>query len=227
MTWRKLKFRHILFQMEQIGVNSFWIVVLTGSFTGMVFAFQSYVVLQKLAAEQLVGSFVAVGMVRELGPVLSGLMVVGRAGSAITAEIATMQVTEQVEALRVLHIHPFQYLIVPRVIAGLCIMPFLTIFGILFGILGGLFVVTHVLGLYAHDYLNSFVTSIDSAAIVTALVKSALFGLGLSFIGCYVGYNSAGGARAVGIATTRGVVAASLFILVCNYLITRLLEAAP
>src|ERR1700722_18878479 len=122
------RLHRILFHANRIGVDSLLIVVLTGSFTGMVFALQSYIGFQRVGGEQFIGAVVALGMVRELGPVLTGLMVTGRAGSAIAAEIGTMRITEQIDALTTLRINPFQYLVVPRILGGTIIMPFLTIF---------------------------------------------------------------------------------------------------
>ena len=138
--------------MNTIGVESFNIIMLTGLFTGMVVALQSYIGFQRVGGEQFIGAVVALGMVRELGPVLTGLMVTGRAGSAIAAEIGTMRITEQIDALRTLRIDPFQYLIVPRIVASTIMSPCLTAFSMVFGVLGGYLVCVHMLELSPEDY---------------------------------------------------------------------------
>jgi phospholipid/cholesterol/gamma-HCH transport system permease protein len=154
----RLKVQKTLYQMNRIGVESFNIIVLTGMFAGMVFALQSYIGFQRVGGEQFIGAVVALGMIRELGPVLSGLMVTGRACSAIAAEIGTMRITEQLDALRTLRIDVFQYLVVPRILAGTIIMPFLTIFSMIFGVIGGYVVCVYILELSPVDYHNSIRT---------------------------------------------------------------------
>lgn len=220
----RLSLSKLFFQMNQIGVDSFNIVVLTGTFTGMVFALQSYIGFQRVGGEQFIGAVVALGLIRELGPVLSGLMVAGRAGSAITAELGTMRITEQIDALVTLRIKPFQYLIVPRMLGGFVIMPFLTIFSMIFGIVGGYMICVYVLGLSPEDYVNSIKGYVELSDITSGLKKSAAFGLILSWVGCYKGYNTSGGARGVGISTTQSVVTSSILILVSNYFLTKMLE---
>ena len=133
----RLKLKKLFVHANRIGVKSLGIVVLTGSFTGMVFALQSYIGFQRVGGEQFIGAVVALGLIRELGPVLTGLMVTGRAGSAITAEIGTMRITEQIDALRTLRINTLQYLVVPRILAGIAILPCLTVFAMWSGIIGG------------------------------------------------------------------------------------------
>lgn len=214
----------MLNQMGQVGVDSFSIIVLTGSFAGMVFALQSYIGFQRVGGEQFIGAVVALGMIRELGPVLTGLMVTGRAGSAIAAEIGTMSITEQIDALRTLRIDVFQYLVVPRIVAGTMILPFLTIFSMIFGVIGGYIVCVHVLGLSPQDYKSSIRNYVEMSDIVGGLVKAGTFGFILSLVGTYKGYYTRGGARGVGIATTQSVVLSSVLILIFNYFITKLLE---
>lgn len=214
----------MLSQMNQIGVDSFSIIMLTGGFAGMVFALQSYIGFQRVGGEQFIGAVVALGMIRELGPVLTGLMVTGRAGSAIAAEIGTMSITEQIDALKTLRINVFQYLIVPRVVAGTIILPFLTIFSMIFGIIGGFIVCVHVLGLSPEDYKSSIRTYVELSDVAGGLIKAGSFGLILSLVGTYKGYNTRGGARGVGISTTQSVVLSSVLILIFNYFITKLLE---
>lgn len=211
-------------QMERIGVESVNIVVLTGSFTGMVFALQSYIGFQRVGGEQFIGAVVALGMIRELGPVLTGLMVTGRAGSAITAELGTMSITEQIDALITLRINPFQYLVVPRMLGATIIMPFITIFAMICGIAGGYLVCVYVLELSPEDYLNNIRTYVEISDIRGGLIKAAFFGLILSWVGCYKGYNTTGGARGVGRSTTQSVVTSSIMILIANYVLTKMLE---
>lgn len=211
-------------QMEHIGVDSLTIVILTGTFTGMVLALQSYIGFKRVGGEQLIGTIVALGMIRELGPVLTGLMVTGRAGSAIAAEIGTMRITEQIDALRTLRLDIFQYLVVPRMIAGTIILPCLALFSMICGIVGGYAICVHVLGLSPEDYINSIRTYVELADIRGGLVKSMIFGLILTWVGTYKGFYTSGGARGVGIATTQSVVTSSIMILISNYFITKMLE---
>jgi len=220
----KLKLHKTLAQMNTIGVESFNIIMLTGGFTGMVFALQSYIGFQRVGGEQFIGALVALGMVRELGPVLTGLMVTGRAGSAIAAEIGTMRITEQIEALRTVRINIFQYLVVPRILAGTIMLPCLAAFSMLFGIMGGYFVCVHVLELSPEDYRHSIKSYVELKDIIGGLIKSAVFGLLLSLVGTYKGYYTSGGARGVGASTTQSVVLGSVMILISNYFLTKLLE---
>jgi phospholipid/cholesterol/gamma-HCH transport system permease protein len=215
----------ILFYANRIGVDSLIIVVLTGSFTGMVFALQSYIGFQRVGGEQFIGAVVALGMIRELGPVLTGLMVTGRAGSAIAAEIGTMQISEQIDALRTLRINPFQYLVVPRIIAGIIILPGLAIFCMMCGIVGGYFICTQILGLSPEDYINSIKTYVEMRDITGGLIKGSTFGLILTWVGTYKGFYTTGGARGVGLATTQAVVTSSIVILISNYFLTKFLES--
>lgn len=220
----KLKVGKVFEQINRIGVDSIYIVVLTGTFSGMVFALQSYIGFQRVGGEQFIGAVVALGMIRELGPVLTGLMVTGRAGSAIAAELGTMSITEQIDALVTLRINPYQYLIVPRVLAGTIALPFLAVFSMLCGIMGGYIICVYVLHLSPEDYMSNIKTYVELADIRGGLIKSAFFGLILSWVGAYKGYRTTGGARGVGISTTQSVVLASILILISNYFLTKLLE---
>jgi phospholipid/cholesterol/gamma-HCH transport system permease protein len=220
----KLKINKVIFQMAGIGVDSITIIILTGAFTGMVFALQSYIGFQRVGGEQFIGAVVALAMVRELGPVLTGLMVTGRAGSAITAEIGSMRITEQIDALKTLNINPYQYLIIPRILASTIIMPFLAVFCMICGVIGGYFVCVYVLGLSSEDYISGIHTYVEMSDIVGGLIKSAVFGFILSWIGSYKGYTTSGGARGVGKSTTSSVVIASILILISNYFLTKVLE---
>lgn len=216
---------HKLFeQINRIGVDSFYIVVLTGTFSGMVFALQSYIGFQRVGGEQFIGAVVALGMIRELGPVLTGLMVTGRAGSAIAAELGTMSISEQIDALVTLRINPFQYLLVPRILAGTIALPFLAIFSMICGIMGGYVLCVYVLHLSPEDYLSNIKTYVELSDIKSGLVKASFFGLILSTVGAYKGYNTTGGAKGVGLSTTQSVVVASILILISNYFLTKLLE---
>jgi len=220
----KLKFSKLMTQMARIGSSSISVVALTGLSSGMAFALQTYIGFRRVGGEHLIGAIVALGMIRELGPVLTGLMVTGRAGSAITAEIGTMQITEQVDALRTLRINIFQYLMVPRLLAGVIVLPLLALFTMICGIIGGYLVCVYALGLSPEDYTSGIRTYVEMPDIVGGLVKSSVFGLILTWVGTYKGYRTYGGARGVGEATTRSVVMASIMILVANYFLTKILE---
>jgi len=214
--------RNLLKQIEEVGIKSIPVVLITGAFTGMVLALQSYTGFKRFNAEAFVGTVVALSMTRELGPVLSGLMVSGRVGSAMAAELGTMQVTEQIDALYTLATNPIKYLIVPRFLASLIIMPILTIFADVVGILGGYLVSVNLLGSNPTVYIRRTYDYLDLEDIYIGLLKACVFGMIIAIIGCYQGFNTQGGAEGVGKATTRAVVMSSLLILVANYFITAL-----
>ncbi len=218
-----IRWRLALRQMEFVGVRSISVVVLTGTFTGMVLALQSYYGFRKFGAEGLVGTTVALSMTRELGPVLTSLMVTARAGSAIAAELGTMRVTEQIDGLTVMAVDPVRYLVVPRILAALAMLPILTVISNFVGILGGYFVGVKLLGINSGVYVTNTVKYIELADIYNGLIKAACFGLILSAIGCYKGYNASGGAAGVGRATTEAVVVASVLILVNDYFLTSIM----
>jgi len=222
--YTRLKLHKTFVQANNIGIGSFNIAVLTGSFAGMVFALQSYIGFQRVGGVQFIGAVVAIAMIRELAPVFTGLMVTARAGSSITAEIGTMRITEQIDALKTLRINIYQYLVVPRILAGTFILPFLTAFAMLCGIIGGYIVCTYVLGLSPDDYINSIKTYVEWADIQGGLIKSAVFGFILTWVGTYKGFYTRGGARGVGKATTQSVVTSSIIILIANYFLTKILE---
>ena len=207
-------------QMEFIGNKSLGVVLLTGMFTGMVMTFQSYRSLKAFSSESIVGGLVAVAMVRELGPVLSALMVNARAGSAVAAEIGTMRVTEQIDALFALGINTVQYLFTPRVLAGFVMLPFLTAISDITGIFGGYLVGVVLLGVDPGIYFAKVVDFVTLSDIVQGTVKAAVFGTLLTHIGTYKGYNTSGGAEGVGTATTEAVVMSAILILFSDYLIT-------
>lgn len=216
----RLKYRQVLQQMEMVGVGSLGIVLLTGSFTGLAFALQSYIGFHRVGTEEFVGLVVTLGMTRELGPVLTGLMVTGRCCSAIAAEIGTMRITEQIDALKTLGIDPYQYLIVPRVVASTIVMPFLTLFSMICGIVGGYLLCIYGLGLNPESYINIIVERVELADVTGGLIKAAFFGFIFSGVGTYRGFNTSGGAQGVGRATTQSVVLGSILILIANYFLT-------
>lgn len=219
----RLKVRQLIVQMHYIGVGSMSIIFLTGSFTGLALALQSYIGFSRVGAEEFIGLVVTLGMTRELGPVLTGLMVTGRCGSSMTAEIGTMKISEQIDALVTLRVNPFQYLVVPRILASTLIMPFITIFSMMCGIIGGYAYCVYALGLNAETYLQIIQERVDLSDITGGLIKSAFFGLIFSWVGTYEGYNTSGGARGVGRATTRSVVIGSIIILIANYFLSAFL----
>jgi len=218
-----LKLRLIFKQMEFVGVKSIFVVVLTGTFTGMVMALQGYYGFRMFNAESLVGSTVALGMTRELGPVLTALMVTARAGSAMAAELGTMRVTEQIDALSVMAANPVKHLIVPRVIAGVIMLPALTIVSDFMGVLGGYFVGVPILNINEGAFVKNITKMVDLGDIYNGLTKAAFFGLILSLVGCYKGFNTTGGAEGVGKATTEAVVLASVSILISDYFLTAIM----
>ncbi len=209
--------------MEFVGVKSIFVVVLTGTFTGMVLALQGYHGFRMFSAESLVGSTVALGMTRELGPVLTSLMVTARAGSAMAAELGTMRVTEQIDALSVMAANPVKHLIVPRVIAGVIMVPVLTIVSDFMGILGGYFVGVVLLNINSGIFVKNITRYVELDDIYNGLIKATVFGLILSLVGCYKGFNTSGGAEGVGKATTEAVVLASITILVSDYFLTAIM----
>jgi phospholipid/cholesterol/gamma-HCH transport system permease protein len=220
---RPFKVNYIFKQMEFIGVNSLLVVVITGLFTGMVLALQSSYGFRKFGAEGVVGAIVALSMTRELGPVLTSLMVTGRAGSAMTAELATMRVTEQIDALRVMALDPVKYLVTPRMIASFFMLPVLASISNFVGIIGGYLVGVKLLGINEGAFVNRIEKVLQFQDIYNGLIKAAVFGIIMSVICCYKGFNSRGGAEGVGKATTEAVVASSLTILVADYVLTSLM----
>jgi phospholipid/cholesterol/gamma-HCH transport system permease protein len=217
------RLRNLIKQMEFIGVKSLFIVVLTGVFSGMVLALQSYHGFRMFGGESLMGGIVALSMAREMGPVMTALMVNARAGSAIAAELGTMRVTEQIDALQMMAINPVQYLFVPRIWAGVLMVPLLTALNIFVGIIGGYFVGVVLLKINSGVYLEKMINMMELADLVQGIVKSIFFGLILTLVGCYKGYNTSGGAEGVGRATTEAVVISSVCILIGTYVLTSLL----
>ncbi len=215
-------FREFLQALMQIGYFSLPVVGMTALFTGGALALQIYAGGARFSAEAVVPQIVAIGMARELGPVLGGLMVAARVASSIAAEIGTMKVTEQIDALVTLSTHPMKYLTVPRVLAATLAVPVLVAVGDSIGILGGYLVGTGRLGFNASTYLHNTVNFLESWDVVSGLIKGAVFGFLIALMGCYFGMNSGRGAQGVGQATKAAVVAASVLILAANYILTEL-----
>lgn len=210
----------MLKQMEFIGNKSLGVVILTGVFTGMVMTFQSYRSLRDFGSESIVGGLVAVAMVRELGPVLTSLMVNARAGSAIAAELGTMRVTEQIDALSSMAVSPIQYLITPRIVAGFVMLPLLTAISDFTGIAGGYLVGVLLLGVDPGIFIAKILDFVTFGDIMQGTVKAAVFGVVLTMVGSYKGFTTSGGAEGVGRATTEAVVISAVSILFTDYLIT-------
>jgi len=217
-----LKWRETLTQMEEVGVHSVPVTLITAIFTGMVLALQSYIGFKRFNAETMVGTVVALSMVRELGPVLTGLIVAGRAGSEMAAELGTMKVTEQIDALYTLAVDPIPYLIVPRVIAGIVMLPVLTVLADCIGIAGGYVVAVKMLHANPVIYMRRSFDFMEWRDIYIGLFKSSFFGLIISTVGCHKGLTTEGGAEGVGNATTGSVVLSSMLILISDYILTAL-----
>ena len=207
-------------QMIEIGFFSLPVVGLTAVFAGMVLALQSFTGFSRFNAEGAVANVVVISITRELGPVLAGLMVSGRIGASMAAEIGTMRVTEQVVALTTLSTNPFKYLVAPRVIAGLAMLPLLVFVADIIGVLGGYLVSVFSLGFNAANYLQSTFDFMETLDVLSGLVKAAVFGMIITIMGCYHGYHSQGGAQGVGKATTNAVVSSSILILFFDFILT-------
>jgi len=207
-------------QMTEVGIRSLPVVTVTAVFTGMVFALQTYTGFKRFGAESLVGTVVALSMTRELGPVLTGLIVAGRAGAAMAAELGTMRVTEQIDALETLATNPVKYLVLPRFIAGLLMLPALSIVADIIGITGGYFITVGMFDTSSVVYWKQTWNYLETADIYSGLVKSCFFGGAISLISCYRGFYTSGGAEGVGRATTGAVVLSSMTILISDYFLS-------
>jgi len=221
---RPYRWQNLFFQLDFVGVGSVFIVLLTGLFTGMVFAHQSSRAFEMFDAESLVGPTVALTLTRELAPVFSALMVTMRAGSAMCTELGTMRVSEQVDALETMAVNPIQYLLVPRVLAGLFMVPLLTLLFDTSGILGSYFVSVTVKGLSAGTFLSRTRQWLDPVDVYEGLIKGAVFGLAVALICCFKGYNASGGAKGVGKATTEAMVSSALSIFILDFIVGVLLH---
>jgi len=215
--------RLLLKQMEFVGVKSTAVVMLTGGFTGMVLALQTHHGLEPVGAEAYIGTVVTLGMFRELGPVLTSLMVAARAGSSMAAELASMRVTEQIDALRTLAVEPLKYLVVPRIWASIIMVPILTGIANFCGILGGYLVSVHLLGVNPVLFTRNAVLHSEVDDLFNGLIKAAFFGLILALISCYTGFYATGGAEGVGKATTTAVVASAMLIIAADYFLTAIM----
>ncbi|MGF1656832.1 MAG: MlaE family ABC transporter permease [Verrucomicrobiales bacterium] len=219
-----IRWRLTLSQIAEIGIRSQPVVLVTGAFTGAVFAAQTYFQFAKVSMESAVGAVVAVAMCRELGPVLAGLMVAGRVGAAMSAEIGTMKVTEQIDALRSLGVHPIDYLVVPRVLAMLISMPLLVGECIFIGIAASYYVSVNVMDISGTYYIAHMLTFTMATDVFMGLIKALVFGMIIVFVSCYMGLNAREGAVGVGHATTEAVVVSSLTLLIANFFLTMFLN---
>jgi len=210
-------------QMIDIGYYSLPVVGLTAVFTGMVLALQTYTGFSSFAAESAVPTVVLLSVTRELGPVIASLMVAGRIGAAIAAELGTMRVTDQIDALTTLSTNPFKYLVVPRILAGTITLPVLVLIADIIGVFGGFLVGSYKLRFNPTAYIQRTVDFVQVNDVTAGLVKAGVFGFVVALMGCYFGYNSKGGAEGVGAATTYAVVSASILILLLDYVLTALL----
>lgn len=215
--------RELFKQMDFIGIRSSTVILLTGMFTGMVTALQSHYGFRLFGAESLVGSTTALGLLRELGPVLAALMVTARAGSAMSAELGTMRVTEQIDALTVMGVNPVQYLIIPRITASIIMMPLLTLVFDAIGMIGSWIVGVQLLKIDEGMFMSRIVQYVDYEDLGSGLIKAAVFGAILSIVGCYKGFTTTGGAEGVGKATTYSVVISAVSILVADYILTAIM----
>jgi phospholipid/cholesterol/gamma-HCH transport system permease protein len=220
---RPYYFRDIVEQLDSIGVGSMTVVLLTGMFTGMVLALQSGLTLDQFGARSMVGRLVSASMVKELGPVLTALMVTGRVGSGIAAELGSMMVTDQIAALRALGTDPIRKLVLPRILAGLIMVPFLTCISVGVGLLGAWLITITQLKVASSVYWNSVVMGLYIQDVWMGLIKPFFLGFVIVTIGCHVGMRTRGGTQGVGRSTTNAVVAGSVAVLVVNFLVTKLL----
>ena len=223
ITTRPIYFRDIVEQFESIGLGSMTVVLLTGSFTGMVLALQSGITLDQFGARSMVGRLVSASMVKELGPVLTALMVTGRVGSGIAAELGSMMVTEQINALRALGTDPVRKLVVPRVLAGIVMVPILTVVADAIGMVGAWLITTTQLKVAGSVFWNSVVVGLYIQDVWMGLIKPFFLGFVLVTIACHVGLRTKGGTQGVGRATTNAVVAGSVAVLIMDFLVTKLL----
>jgi phospholipid/cholesterol/gamma-HCH transport system permease protein len=218
--------RLFLKHLAEIGYFSLPVVALTAIFTGMVLALQSYTGFARFNAEGAVANVVVLSITRELGPVIAALMVAGRIGAAFAAEIGTMRVTDQIDALTTLSTNPMKYLVAPRLLAGVIAMPFLVLVADILGVMGGWLIGTTRLGFSSAGYLKATLDFLEFMDVVSGLVKAAVFGFVITLMGSWCGYTSRGGAQGVGAATTAAVVASSILILALDYIITEMFFAA-
>ena len=220
---RPFRGRLFIEAMEYIGIGSLPIILLVGTFTGAVTSLQAVNAFRLLKAEGYAGSAVGLSLAVELAPVLNGLMLAGRVGAGIATELGTMRITEQIDALESLAVSPVQYLVLPRVIAGAVMTPVLNMVFFSIGMVGAYFVAVITLGVDRGQFIENFKWFVDPVDLIQGIVKSVIFGMALTLIGCYQGYNASGGGRGVGLATTRAVVIGSVSILVMDYFLSDIL----
>jgi len=218
-----LKFSRILQQIRFIGFQSTLVIFLTGAFTGLVLGFQGFYTLNRFGSTALLGPMVALALIKELGPVLSALMVTGRAGSAMTAEIGIMRITEQIDALKLMGLNPFRYLVVPRLLACIISLPLLSSIFNVVGIFGGYIIGVRVLGVGEGNYFEEMANYVEMKDILIGIYKSLSFGVLITWVCCYKGYYTGFGAEGVSKATTQAVVLSSVLILVWDYFMTSML----
>ena len=213
--------KQIARQLIDIGYYSLPVVGMTALFTGMVLALQSYTGFARFNAESAIAGVVVLSITRELAPVLAGLMVAGRIGAAIAAELGTMKVSEQIDALRTLCVDPFRYLMAPRVLAATLMLPILVLVGDVIGVMGGYLVGVYSLDFGSSSYISQTWEILETMDVVSGLIKACVFGFIIAIMGCYHGYKASGGAQGVGSATTSAVVSSSMLILIANYVLTQ------
>lgn len=216
----KPRMRHILNQMSHLGVDSLLIVSLTLLFTGVVFTLQTADVLIRFGAQGTVGGIISIAIGRELGPVLVAVVCAGRVGAAITAEISTMKVTEQIDALRVMAVSPIDYLLVPRMLACMIVVPLLTVFGDVIGVFGGWLIAVCYEGISSYAYMNSIHVFVELFDLTGGVIKAVFFGNVIAVLGCYYGLHCPDGAEGVGRATTKTVVSSIIVIFILNAVLT-------
>ena len=216
-------FEDILLQMDAIGTGSVLIVILTGFFTGGVLALQSAKSLQSFGAVNLTGQLVALSLVRELGPVLTALMVAGRVGAGISSQLGSMVVTQQIDAMRALGTDPIKKLVAPRMIATTTMVPLLTVVADFFGLVGGWIVSIYTLRLNTSLYWNTGLRSLSYTDALEGLIKPVVFGFIIGMIGCYFGLNTTGGTRGVGQSTTQAVVTASILVIIADFFVSKVI----
>jgi len=218
----------LLQQLEEIGVRSLPVVSLTAAFGGLVFGFQTYIGFHRYiggGSESFAGPIITLGLAKELIPILTGLMISGRVGSSMAAEIGTMKITEQIDALHSLGANPVRYLVVPRTLAAFIMTPCLTLYGDIIGIAAGYFYMVVLMGVNRVTYLSYTLQYMEIWDVITGLIKAAVFGIVIAIVGCWQGMQTEGGAEGVGRATTRTVVFSSITILILNFFISKVLPA--
>jgi phospholipid/cholesterol/gamma-HCH transport system permease protein len=220
---RPFRARLFVESAESIGIGSLPIITLVGAFTGAVTALQAVNAFRLLKAEGFAGSAVGLSLGVELAPVLTGLMLAGRVGAGIATELGTMRITEQIDALETMAVSPIQYLVLPRIVAGTLMAPILTMIFFSIGMLGAYFVAVMTMGVDHGQFVENFKWYVDPVHIAQGILKSVIFGLAITLIGCYQGYHAWGGGRGVGLATTRAVVVGSVCILVLDYFLSDIL----